>query len=412
MKQAFDLPLQPQRLLGWLEELATLGATPEGGVRRLAATDADKQGRDRLVAWMRALSLHVQVDRIGNLFGTLRGEQDAPALMIGSHIDSVANGGKLDGTYGVLAGLEIVASFVDAGIRPQRPITVAAFTNEEGARFQPDMLGSLVSVGGMDLETARNTRDAEGLTLGDELDRIGYSGTLECGAMTPACFLELHIEQGPVLEAEGLTLGAVEGVQGIHWTEVIFKGQANHAGTTPMHLRMDAGLAAARLNVEARAIAKRHAPGQVATVGTTVLRPGVVNVVPAQASMTVDLRNADRDELVAAQSELEAAVATIARDEGLTYEMRELVRFDPVVFDESLIAMVEDAARAIDRSVKRMVSGAGHDAQMFARVCPTAMIFVPSIAGVSHNPREATTPEDLEAGLLALAHVATRLSSV
>lgn len=394
--------LNHDRLLQWIEELGAIGATPEGGVRRIAATDADKAGRDKVVAWMQVLGLHVEIDRIGNIFGTLAGERDDAPVMIGSHIDTVGNGGKLDGPYGVLAGLEIAASFRDADLIPSRQITVAVFTNEEGVRFQPDMMGSAVYAGGLDVDAALAASDRDGVRLGDELKRIGYCGSLECGAKKPYCFLELHIEQGPVLEAEDITLGAVEGVQGIFWTGFTIKGQANHAGTTPMHLRRDAGCAAARIAVEARKVAD-NIEGQVATAGQIDLKPNLINVVAGEAYITIDLRNADKTRLLEAQQKLEDAVTAIATEENVEIHAEDLVRYDPVKFDGSLVETIETVARKSGLSIKRMVSGAGHDAQMMARICPTAMIFVPSINGVSHNPGEATHSADLRAGLDVLS---------
>jgi len=400
--------LNTDRLLRWIDELGAIGATPEGGVRRIAGTEADKAGRDKVVEWMRDIGLDVAIDRIGNIFGTLQGETDAAPIMIGSHIDTVGNGGKLDGPYGVLAGLEIAASFRDAGLTPAKPITVAVFTNEEGVRFQPDMMGSLVHVGGLELEDALAARDRDGVTLHDALRAIGYAGDALCGAVKPAAFLELHIEQGPLLEAENVTIGAVDGVQGIFWTGLTVKGQANHAGTTPMPLRKDAGYAAARIAVEARRIAN-EIDGQVATAGQIDLTPNLVNVVAGEAYITIDLRNADREGLHHAQEQLDKAVAAIAREEGVDIHSKELVRFDPIQFDASLVETIEDVAKASGHGVRRITSGAGHDAQMMAHLCPTAMIFVPSIGGVSHNPKEATDPEHLKVGLDVLSATVDRL---
>ncbi len=400
--------LNYQRLLQWIEDLGEIGATAEGGVRRLAATDADKDGRDQIVAWMRAFNLDVEIDRIGNIFGTLPGVKDIAPIMIGSHIDSVGNGGKLDGPYGVLAGLEIAASFRDSKIIPARPITVAVFTNEEGVRFQPDMMGSLVFAGGLPTEEALAATDRDGMTLGDELARIGYAGSHACGAHKPAYFLELHIEQGPILEAEDITIGAVDGVQGIFWTGFTIKGQANHAGTTPMHLRRDAGCAANRIAVEANKIAL-SIDGQVATAGQIDLKPNLINVVAGSAYITIDLRNANKDRLMDAQQRLENVVAQIADEHGVDIQAEALVRFDPVAFDTGLVDTIEGVAQSLGHGVKRMVSGAGHDAQMMARLCPTAMIFTPSINGISHNPKEATNAADLKAGLDVLSATVDKL---
>ncbi|WDI30875.1 Zn-dependent hydrolase [Hyphococcus flavus] len=400
--------LNYQRLHGWIEEVGGIGATPEGGVRRIAGTEADKHGRDKVVSWMRDIGLQVEIDRIGNIFGTLAGETGAAPIMIGSHIDTVGNGGKLDGPYGVLAGLEIAASFRDAKETPSRPLTVAIFTNEEGVRFQPDMMGSLVHAGGLDLETALTSHDRDGVTLAEALVNTGYAGEMACGAVTPHAFLELHIEQGPILEAEKKSIGVVEGVQGIFWTGFTISGQANHAGTTPMHLRRDAGFTASRIAVEARRIAN-EIEGQVATIGQIDLKPNLINVVAGSAYVTVDLRNADADRLQIAQNKLEAIVTDIAEAEGVTFTAEELVRFDPVAFDPAIVQTIEEITKESKLKYRRMTSGAGHDAQMMARICPTAMIFVPSINGVSHNPKEATAKEDLEAGLEVLSRTVDRL---
>jgi N-carbamoyl-L-amino-acid hydrolase len=400
--------LNINRMLERIETLGRIGATPEGGVRRIAATLEDKAGRDQIVAWMRELNLKVEIDRIGNIFGTLEGINQLPPLMMGSHIDTVSNGGKLDGPLGVIAGLEIISSFRDASLIPARPITIAVFTNEEGVRFQPDMMGSLVHAGGMEVEQARAAKDRNRMSLGQALDDIGYSGDLSCGAVTPSWFLEIHIEQGPVLEAENITLGAIEGVQGIYWTGITIKGQANHAGTTPMSLRKDAGYIAARLAVEARKIAS-EIDGQVATVGRVDLKPNLINVVAGEAYLTVDLRNANETSLRVAQQRLEDVIAAIAHEEGAEIDTEALVRFAPVEFDPAMVDIIEQEARRGGFSIKRMVSGAGHDAQMMARICPTAMIFIPSIAGVSHNPNERTHAADIEAGLAVLSRTVDRL---
>ncbi len=392
------ISIDADRLFDRIHELGAIGALPDGGVGRLALTDADRQARDLLVDWMWALGLEVEIDAIGNILGWREGSELEAPIMTGSHIDSVRAGGRLDGAYGVLAGLEVVACLNDHHLTTRLPLVVAAFTNEEGARFQPDMLGSLVHVGGMSLADALDTRDAAGARLGAELARIGYAGGASPGAIRPAAFVELHIEQGPILEAEGITIGAVEGVQGISWREYLFAGQANHAGTTPMRLRRDAGLAAARLAVAVREIVGEIGGDQVGTIGEIELTPNVINVVPGRARMTVDLRNTDEDLLRKAEARVAVAVEGIARAEGVGLETRELARFEPVVFDAGLVARIEDAAQARGHSHRRMASGAGHDAQMLARIAPAAMIFVPSVGGISHNPAEHTDAPDLEAG--------------
>ena len=398
------------RLLDRIAALAEIGPIDGGGSCRLALTDADRDGRDLVVSWMRDLGLRVDVDGIGNVFGTWEVGEGAP-VMTGSHIDTVRTGGRYDGNLGVLAGLQVVETFQQAGLVPPRPICVAFFTNEEGARFQPDMLGSLVHVGGLALEEALDTVAIDGARLGDELDRIGYAGPLPCPGAVPHAFVELHVEQGPVLEAEGFTIGAVTGVQGISWQEVTIAGQSNHAGTTPMRLRHDPAYVAAEITVFLRRLASEFGGNQVCTVGKVDLHPNLVNVVPATATLTLDVRNTDEAVLCDAEARIAAFLEEIAASEGVTITTRRLARFEPVVFDPSVVDLVERTASALGHSVKRLPSGAGHDAQMLARVCPTAMIFTPSARGISHNPAEHTDPDDLVAGADVLARVMWTLAN-
>jgi N-carbamoyl-L-amino-acid hydrolase len=317
---------------------------------------------------------------------------------MGSHIDTVATGGLYDGNLGVLGGLEVVEALNDAGIETRYPIAVAFFTNEEGARFHPDMMGSAVHQGSVDLDAALTAADTAGRTVADELDRIGYAGRAEVDALRARSYIELHVEQGPVLEREGIAIGAVTGVQGISWTEYRMEGTSNHAGTTPMALRHDAGLVAGEIAVAARRIAVEIGGAQVATVGVTELSPGLINVIARQARVTVDLRNTDERRLQEAERRVAAAAGQAAADEGCAIESRSLARFEPVPFDPGMVDLVERTAQRLGHTVKRMPSGAGHDAQMFAPNCPTAMIFVPSAGGLSHNVREHTDAEEIRAG--------------
>jgi N-carbamoyl-L-amino-acid hydrolase len=406
-----ELRIDGPRLLDRLRALAEIGAIDGGGVDRLALTDADAAARDLVVSWMRDLEMDVAVDAIGNVVGTRGGREPALApVMCGSHIDTVRTGGRYDGNYGVLAGLEVVETLAAAGTVTHRPLAVAFFTDEEGARFPPDMLGSLVYAGGLSVEEALDARDAAGARLGDELVRIGYAGTVPCPGPAPYAFVELHIEQGPVLEREGVTIGAVEGVQGISWQEITIVGQANHAGTTPMHLRHDAGYAAARVAVAVRDLVTDLGPPQVGTVGSMRLHPDLTNVVASRAVLTVDLRNTDGALLREAEQRLAAATARIAREGDVTITSRPTARFDPVRFDERIVSLVEAVARRAGHSVRRMPSGAGHDAQMLARCCPAGMIFVPSAGGLSHNVAEHTDPAELEAGANVLLQVLCMLA--
>jgi len=398
-----------ERLAARLEELARIGAI-EGthGCSRLAATDEDRAARDLVVDWMRALELEVTVDAIGNVFGTRAGRTDGPPVVTGSHVDTVARGGRYDGNLGVVAGLEVLEAWNATGVTTERPVAVGVFTNEEGVRFQPDMMGSGVHQGFFELADCLAARDADGLTLGDELARIGYAGDAE--PFTPHAYVELHIEQGPVLEEAGVTIGAVTSVQGISWTELLLDGQANHAGTTPMRLRRDAGLVAAEIAAGARRIALEVGADQVATVGVMELVPGAVNVIPGSARLTVDLRNTDDGALREAEERLLELARDLAEGEGVALTERSLVRLSPVSFDPGTIDLVERAARALGHDVLRMPSGAGHDAQMFAPNCPTAMIFVPSRDGISHDPSEFTEPKELRAGVDVLHDVLRELA--
>lgn len=364
-----DLRVDGQRLMHRLETLGAVGRREDGSCCRLALTDEDRAGRDLVVGWMRELALEIRVDRVGNVFGLRAGSEDLPPVMTGSHIDTVATGGKFDGCLGVLAGLEVIQRLDEAGIRTRRPLVVAIFTNEEGARFQPDMLGSLV-----------------------------YAGPMEPGSLHPSVFVELHIEQGPILDLEGGALGVVKDLQGISWQEITLRGQPNHAGTTPMRLRHDAGYGAARIACFVRDLAYNIGESQVGTVGVFGLKPGLINVIPGEASLTVDLRNTDEGRLKEAEDHLSAFIHELAQHEGLEVSIRRLARFEPVTFDPVIVRVIEEAAVGLGQKPRPMTSGAGQDAQMMARLCPTAMIFVPSVGGISHNPRESTRPEHIELG--------------
>ncbi len=399
------------RLLGSLQALGQIGALPGGGVNRLALTDADREARDWTVARMRELGMRIDIDAIGNIIATYPGLEDLPPVMVGSHIDTVRTGGLYDGNYGVLAGLEVVATLREAGLQTRRPLAVGVFTNEEGARFQPDMMGSLVYVGGLPLQDALATCDADGLSVQAELQRIGYVGTALVGTPVVDSFVELHIEQGPVLEQMGLQIGVVEGVQGILRTEFTVEGQSNHAGTTPMALRHDAALVAAQVAVFVRELSQRMGGSQLATVGAVRLSPNLVNVIAQKAVFTVDLRNTDSARLALAEADLHAYVHQAAQAEGACITSRVLARFEPVAFDPFVVNLVEQQTRALGCTYQRMPSGAGHDAQMLARVCPSAMIFVPSVGGLSHNVREYTEPADLQRGAQVLLQVVLALAN-
>lgn len=382
-----------------------------GGVSRLALTDADKQARDLTVSWMEALDLTVHIDQVGNIIGTQPGEEKLPPVMLGSHIDTVTVAGRYDGSYGVIAALEVVNTLNDNNINTHRPLAVAAFTNEEGVRFNRGMLGSSVTVGELSVAEAYAIPGIDGSNFGGELKRIGYAGNMEPGVIRPFAFLELHIEQGPVLDQTNIPFGIVDTVTGITWLEVIVSGAANHAGTTPIDLRRDAGLAAAKMIASIREIATTIGGEQRATCGMIAFEPNAINVIPGKAVFTVDLRNSDGEALIETEKHLYARAKEIETSDGVTISIHPLEHVLPVKFDLAIVDIIEQTATALDIPFRRMVSGAGHDAQLMAGMCPTAMLFVPSRAGISHNPAEYSSPEDLETGANVLLHAALRLAN-
>ncbi|GIL03601.1 MAG: Zn-dependent hydrolase [Betaproteobacteria bacterium] len=409
--KAEQLRINQARLLAALDELAAIGRTEDGSCCRLALTDEDKAGRDLVVKRMRELGLEVRIDPIGNIFGRRAGREDIAPVMTGSHIDTVRTGGRFDGCLGVLGGLEVVRTLNGAGIATRRPLVVAVFTDEEGARFHPDMAGSLAYVGGLPLQELYDTRGIDGKRFEDELRRIGYLGDAPIPLYRPHAYVELHIEQGPVLDIEGVTIGAVENLQGISWQEVTIVGQSNHAGTTPMRLRHDAGYCAAAIGHFLRQLARDMGGNQVATMGKVDLHPNLINVIAARAKVTVDLRNTDEALLKQAEQRFAGFLKQLAADEGVKIETRSLARFEPVIFDQGVADLIARTAQRLGLSCRPMTSGAGHDAQMIARIAPTAMIFVPSIRGISHNPAEDTKPEHLAAGADVLLHTLLELAA-
>ncbi|WP_261304426.1 Zn-dependent hydrolase [Paenibacillus andongensis] len=412
--KSLNLSIDADRLLGRIRELGQIGRDDDSALTRLAASEADKAGRNALVDWMKDAGLEIAVDRIGNVFGIWRGSDngDHAPILVGSHIDTVINAGIYDGCYGVLAGVEVIETLRSAGFVPSRPIAVAAFTNEEGVRYAPDMMGSLVFAGGLSVEEALATVGTDGTLLGAELERIGYAGAEEPGFLQPHAYVELHIEQGPVLEREGIPIGAVENLQGISWQRVTIEGVANHAGTTPMAMRHDAGHAAARVMTFLRdRVSGSNAP-TVATVGCINFEPNAINVIPSRATFTVDLRDPDEMRLKNEETALADYLIELASAEGVSISVEQLARFEPVIFDNTIVELVEQAAKQRGLSSKRMTSGAGHDAQMIARICPAAMIFVPSAHGISHNPREYTSGPELVNGANILLDVVGKLAGL
>lgn len=397
------------RLIERLRSLGGTGRDEVGRLCRLAVSDADRAGRDLLCAWLEEAGLRVEIDRIGNIHGVWEpeGASGDPVIM-GSHIDTVIDAGIYDGCYGVISGLAVIEAMQQAGICPSRPLAVVAYTNEEGVRYSPDMMGSLVAAGSLGIDEALATVGTDGSTLGAELERIGYAGPREPGFLKPHAYVELHIEQGPVLEAEKQRIGAVEDLQGISWQRITIGGTANHAGTTPMAMRRDAGVAAGRVMVFLDNLA-RETPNAVATVGTIRFEPNAINVIPSSAVFTVDLRNPDEDRLSRQEAGLQSFLAGL-RAEGYEIHAERLARFRPVRFAPEIVAAIEAAAAGRRLACRRMTSGAGHDAQMIARIAPAAMIFVPSRAGISHNPAEFSAGDDLVAGANVLLDVVRKLS--
>lgn len=405
-----DLRVDARRMIAQIEELATINRQPDGSCCRVALTDADTSGRKLVLQWMEEAGLEISVDEIGNIVGLRKGLESGPPVMTGSHIDTVATGGRYDGVLGVLGGLEILRSMNDAEVHTKHPLAVAIFTNEEGVRYQPDMMGSLVYSGGLTVEDAHNSIGTDGTRLKDELGRAGFLGAMPCGHIVPRAYVELHIEQGPILDSLSESLGAVEALQAILWKEFIVRGTANHAGTTPMAMRKDAALAAAEITSFVRRLAVEYGAGQLATVGQINISPNLVNVVAREARVVVDLRNIDESVLFQAERRLSEFVRRLAEREHLKVESRQLAFSPSVQFDEHLIQLIDEVSAEFGHKAKRMVSGAGHDAQMIARIAPSAMIFVPSKRGISHNPREETTAEHLELGANVLLQVMLRLA--
>jgi N-carbamoyl-L-amino-acid hydrolase len=393
-----ELRIDAARLWRSLMDLARIGATPLGGVRRITLTDLDREGRDRIVEWFRAAGLEVRIDPIGNIFGRRAGRDPSrPPVVAGSHIDTQPSGGKFDGAYGVLAGLEVVRTLNDRDVRTDAPIEVAAWTNEEGSRFTPVMMGSGVFAGAFSLQHALARTDIDGKSVGDELARIGYAGSAPLGTPVGAYF-EAHIEQGPILEETRNTIGIVTGALGQRWFDVTVTGMNAHAGPTPMALRRDALLAASRLVGEVNRIALGEAPHGRGTVGFMQVSPNSRNVVPGEARFSVDFRHPDDTGLKAMEARLRAACAQVESECHVAIRVEEVVYFPPCRFDPQCVAAVRAGAQSAGYPFLEIVSGAGHDAVYVARVAPTAMIFVPCKDGVSHNELEDAKADDLAAG--------------
>ncbi|MEE2750945.1 MAG: Zn-dependent hydrolase [Myxococcota bacterium] len=404
--------INENRLLDALQTLAQIGRTQDGSTCRLAFTEADFNGRAQVIAWMEEAELTVRTDALGNTVGTRAGrDPDLPAVMTGSHIDTVRTGGPFDGSLGVLAGLEIIRTLNDRGIETRRPIEVGFFSNEEGSRFAPDMMGSLVYVGDFSVETARAMTDAKGVSVGDAIDTLNFSGSAPIPGPIPHAFLELHIEQGPVLDNAEMDIGVVTSVQGIRWQKLTLSGVSNHAGTTPMSQRQDAAYAAASIATLVRDLVLEIGAPMVGTVGHMRLSPSLVNVVANQVEMTVDLRHVDDDLLTHTETRFNELAASICQREGVALEIERMATFAPFHFEPALVEQVRSAAISRGLAHADLVSGAGHDAQIHGRRAPAAMIFVPSVDGISHNPKEHTEAKHLVAGTNLLLDLILDLAS-
>ncbi|BEP34694.1 Zn-dependent hydrolase [Variovorax sp. V59] len=401
MNSPTQLRINGERLWNSLMELAKLGATEKGGVCRIALTDLDRQGRDLFTRWAREAGCEVRVDRIGNIFARRAGRDNTrPPVVTGSHIDTQPTGGKFDGNYGVLAGLEVIRSLNDARVVTEAPLEIAVWTNEEGSRFVPVMMGSGVFADAFTLEHALAQRDNDGISVAEALASIGYAGSAPASAAASpvGAYFEAHIEQGPVLEANERVIGVVEGALGQRWYDVVLQGMEAHAGPTPMELRKDALLAASELVIEVNRIALAHAPHARGTVGWIDNYPNSRNVIPGRVKLSVDLRAADDVVLSAMDAELKEAVQRIAAKGKVEATVEQVVYFPPQPFTPALVSAIREAAQAQGMTWMNVISGAGHDAVYLARVCPTAMIFVPCLDGISHNEIEDAQPGHLEAG--------------
>ena len=399
-----------RRIEGTIEELGRIGETPRGGLTRLALSDEDKRGRDWMVSRMREAGLSVSVDQMGNIFGERAGAESLPPVLLGSHVDSVPTGGKYDGQLGVLCALETLRSLDDHAIRTRHPVTLVIFTNEEGARFQPAMIASGVLAGKLALEDAYNARDRDGIRLVDALERIGYLGPEPCVPRAFRAYLELHIEQGPRLEEEELSVGVVEGIVAISWSRLSIHGVQDHAGPTPMRIRHDALVAAAEVVTGVRRIARELGGDLVTTVGNLGVSPNIVNAIPGRVTLSIDMRDPQDATLDRALPLLDAVVQAACEREGVSYELEHYWRVPRTPFDAGVVAAVERAAKASGARWRRILSGAGHDAQYMAAIGPAGMVFVPSRGGRSHCEEEFTPMDDVEHGANTLCLAALDLA--
>jgi N-carbamoyl-L-amino-acid hydrolase len=405
MRADSNMAVNGPRLWDSLMEMAKIGGTPKGGCNRQALTDLDKQGRDLFARWCTAAGCKVTVDGVGNMFARRPGLDNKLApVMSGSHLDTQPTGGKFDGVLGVLAALEVVRSLNDLDLKTRHPIEIAMWTNEEGSRFAPSMTASGAFAGIYTVEYTRAIKDFDGKTMGEELDRIGYAGPEPVGGRPVHAFFELHIEQGPILEEDGTSIGVVTAAQGQRWYELTFTGQDCHAGTTPMDRRKDALLGAARMIDGVNRIGRMMMPDGRSTCGVITVSPASRNVIPGGAFLTSEFRHPDEASLVMMDRSLRNLAADTARELGLTIDVKQISQFPAQPFDPGCIAAVRNAAKKLGLSHHDIISGAGHDAVYLARACPASMIFVPCVGGISHNEAEDCKPEWVTNGANVLLH--------
>lgn len=408
-----NIRINSARLWDSLEEMALIGPGVAGGCNRQTLTDADSEGRHLFQRWCEAAGMSMGVDTMGNMFATRPGtDPNALPVYMGSHLDTQPTGGKYDGVLGVLGALEVVRSMNDLGIQTKHPIVVTNWTNEEGARFAPAMLASGVFAGIHTEDYAKARRDLDGKVFGEELKRIGWEGTEKVGARKMHAMLELHIEQGPILEAEGKDIGVVTHGQGLWWLEITLTGKDAHTGSTPMHMRVNAGLGMARITERVHQIAMAHQPNAVGAVGQVKVFPNSRNVIPGKVIFTVDIRSPEQAKLDAMKAEVMRAAHAVAKELGLGCEIEEVGHFDPVTFDANLVKIVRQSAENLGLSHMDIVSGAGHDACWINRVAPTVMIMCPCVDGLSHNEAESISPEWAAAGTDVLLHSVLEVAQV
>jgi N-carbamoyl-L-amino-acid hydrolase len=401
--QSSQRHISSERLWASLMELAKLGATPKGGVCRLALTDLDRQARDLFVQWCEQAGCTVTVDAVGNIFARRPGRNpQLPPVMTGSHIDTQPTGGKFDGCYGVLAGVEVLRTLNDLGVQTEAPIEVVVWTNEEGSRFAPCMMGSGVFASKFTLADTLAKTDAQGMTVGEALSAIGYAGSREVTGHAVGAYFEAHIEQGPILEDERKTIGVVLGALGQKWFDLTLRGVEAHAGPTPMHLRKDALVGAAAVVAAVNQAALGHQPHACGTVGCLQAYPGSRNVIPGEVRMTLDFRHLEPARLDAMIAQVREVVESTCAKHGLTFDMVPTADFPPLYFDNVCVDAVRGAAQGLGLPHMDIVSGAGHDAIFVAELGPAGMIFVPCENGISHNEIENANPEDLAAGCAVL----------